>query len=184
MIRRIAVHRVRHAVVLVALAFMQAPVAGQGIAPVWGLGAGGTKSGDFLGFSLAASLDGQVGFAYGALGLDASAGPTGSDSRYYRDQFDNGGSACRDEVTGQFVNDEKCTALDAGAWAEVGGVIPLDAEHEIRIGIGGRAGKHSTLYGRFRLFFPVSPATRLSFGVAGGRRFFQGVVSWVLLVPR
>jgi hypothetical protein len=57
----------------------------QSITPVWGLGAGGTKAGDFIGFSVSGSVDGQLGSFFGALGVDGSAGPPDPDGRYYRD---------------------------------------------------------------------------------------------------
>jgi hypothetical protein len=157
-------------------------VAQRSVPVLWGIGIGGTKSGNFLGGSLAGSADLRLVYGYAALGVDVSAGPPDANGRYYRDEFSNGQSRCRDSETGQFADDSKCLNVDAGVWGETGAVLPAEPDHEVRIGIGGRVAKHSSLYAHLRYVFTAAPGFRLSVGIKGGPGFVQGLLTWAIPV--
>ena len=152
-------------------------VSAQGLETGFGIGVGGIKSADFYGLSLLGSLDARLSLAYGALGADISFAPTFiTDSRYDRDEVPEGGKRCTDQDTGRFVDESKCIPLDAGAWAEIGGAFAVGA-NEIRLGVGGRLGSHSTVYGRVTYLARLASGTRVAVGGAAGSSFVQITVA-------
>ena len=109
------------------------------------LGAGGTQAGSVEGFALTAGL----GFRFGPLLVTANAADvtlsSGDSGPYYRDEFSNGQSRCRNGDNGQFAEDSKCIAIDAdyAASADLNIILPGTP---LFIGGGGRVGGDSNLF--------------------------------------
>lgn len=70
-------------------------------------------------------------------GLDVLFFPGDPDPRYYRDQFSNGQSRCRDSETGQFVTDAHCINVDTRAAVRLAGMYQA-AGWQVAVGGGVR----------------------------------------------
>jgi hypothetical protein len=111
------------------------------------IGAGGTDAGNVSGFAVTAGIGVRAGpllFAVNAMDVTLSRGDSGP---YYRDEFSNGQSRCRNGENGQFAEDSKCIAIDANyaASADLNLVIPSTP---VFLGGGGRvAGDNELWYG-------------------------------------
>jgi len=74
----------------------------------------------------------------------------GDDDRYYRDEFSNGQSRCRDSETGQFAEDYKCLNIAVRAYGRVEATYRLPTSR-IELGGGVRVSDEIRPYGTIAL---------------------------------
>lgn len=91
--------------------------------------------------------------AFGGFAITPAAGGfivRGDNDRYYRDEFANGDSRCRDSQTGQFAEDHKCLNVAVRAYGRIEATYRLPGAR-LELGGGVRAGDEFLPYGTIAL---------------------------------
>jgi len=150
------------------------PLAVRGQQAAAGVGIGGSKLGDFAGFTVTGFFEASRSILFGSASAELSWGPTSDDARFYRDEFDNGQSRCRDRETGRFANDSECMETDYGGSVEAGLTLPA-GESRILLGGGYRLGERAMPFGSASFRSPLGGGW-IALRVAAGEGLLQGLV--------
>ena len=120
---------------------------------------------------------GEIGIGYriavGGFAITPAAGAfllEGDNDRYYRDQFSNGQSRCRDGTNGEFADDANCVNIAARAYGRVEASYTIAGA--IEIGAGVRISDEVRPYGMVAVPLGANFALR---GMAGQEYVALGV---------
>jgi hypothetical protein len=157
-------------VLLTSWAVFAAPASAQHRETVVGLSAGYANA-EVEGVAMTLSYARVLGFLRPTAYIEGIASPN-EGSRYYRDDFDNGRSACRDSSNGQFTNASNCAAEWTFA-ARVEGLVRL-LRTPVLLGPGVRIGGGEVIpYGTGLWESPLGTGLVLQLKGSAGAEFVQ-----------